>query len=110
MIWCAGALSRKNLGALGDGGAVTTNDKLLADRIKVLRNYGSKQKYEHIELGTNSRLDELQAAILSVKLLGLDDDNAHRNALADVYNCGLRGKYLSLLRLPVIVITCGIYM
>lgn len=86
----------KNLGALGDGGAITTDNAVLADRLRVLRNYGAKQKYEHIELGTNSRLDELQAAILNVKLISLDFDNAHRNEVANIYNHGLCGKHLIL--------------
>ena len=58
----------KNLGALGDGGAVTTDDAALADRVRRLRNYGSARRYEHVEVGYNSRLDELQAAVLRVKL------------------------------------------
>ena len=81
----------KNLGALGDGGAVTTDDDALAERIRMLRNYGSKVKYEHELLGTNSRLDELQAALLSAKLPGLDGKNAKRRALARRYTASLRG-------------------
>lgn len=75
----------KNLGALGDGGAVTTNDEELAKRIRALANYGSQRKYEHLWPGTNSRLDELQASILSVKLPWLDTDNALRREVADYY-------------------------
>ena len=75
----------KNLGALGDGGAVTTNDSALAETIRVLRNYGSKVKYENIFQGSNSRLDELQAAILSVKLKYLDLDNQKRRDIARQY-------------------------
>jgi dTDP-4-amino-4,6-dideoxygalactose transaminase len=75
----------KNLGAIGDGGAVTTNDTLLAERIQVLRNYGSKQKYHHQEKGFNSRLDELQAAFLRVKLNHLEHWNARRIDLAAMY-------------------------
>ncbi|MEZ5503139.1 MAG: DegT/DnrJ/EryC1/StrS family aminotransferase [Halioglobus sp.] len=68
----------KNLGAMGDGGAVTTNDLELADRIRVLGNYGSRVKYQNEARGVNSRLDPLQAAILSVKLRYLDDWNRRR--------------------------------
>ncbi|HEU0136322.1 MAG TPA: DegT/DnrJ/EryC1/StrS family aminotransferase, partial [Flavobacterium sp.] len=72
----------KNLGALGDGGAVTTNDDELASVIYSLHNYGSKQKYHHEFIGTNSRLDEIQAAFLRVKLPFLDRDNAARRDIA----------------------------
>ncbi|MFK0247804.1 DegT/DnrJ/EryC1/StrS family aminotransferase [Amycolatopsis azurea] len=75
----------KNLGALGDGGAVVTADSDLADRIRLLRNYGSRRKYQHEIKATNSRLDELQAAILRVKLPYLDAWNARRAALARHY-------------------------
>ena len=73
----------KNLGALGDAGAVVTNDGELADKIRCIRNYGSKIKYKHIVKGTNSRLDEMQAAFLSAKLPRLDVWNAERNRIAD---------------------------
>lgn len=79
----------KNLGALGDGGAVVTSDAALAKRIRLLRNYGSEKKYEHQIAGCNSRLDELQAAILSVKLRGLDALNADRRRIAARYTQGL---------------------
>lgn len=75
----------KNLGALGDAGAVTTNDSDLADKIRSLANYGSDVKYHHIYKGTNSRLDELQAAFLSVKLGNLDKWNTWRRKAADRY-------------------------
>ncbi len=75
----------KNLGALGDGGTVTTNDSLLADTIRTLANYGSNKKYVFRYEGRNSRLDELQAAILDVKLRHLDDDNALRQHVAAYY-------------------------
>jgi len=81
----------KNLGALGDGGAVTTDDDALASRVRRLRNYGSVVKYQHDMLGFNSRLDELQAAVLRVKLRRLDADNAARDALAARYSQALEG-------------------
>lgn len=75
----------KNLGALGDAGAVTTNDKELAQIIEELGNYGSSKKYVFDYQGRNSRLDEIQAAMLDVKLRHLDDDNQRRQAVADYY-------------------------
>jgi dTDP-4-amino-4,6-dideoxygalactose transaminase len=81
----------KNLGALGDGGAVVTSDAALAKRIRLLRNYGSEKKYEHQVAGCNSRLDELQAAILSVKLRRLDELNADRRRIAAGYMQALSG-------------------
>ena len=75
----------KNLGALGDGGAVLTNDDAIADRVKQLRNYGSKVKYRHEKLGYNSRLDEMQAAFLRVKLASLDHWNNGRRNVATQY-------------------------
>lgn len=82
----------KNLGALGDGGAIVTNDAQIADRVRVLRNYGSKQKYVHLEKGENSRLDEIQAAVLRVKLRQLDAWNAQRRAIAAMYTEQLAGS------------------
>jgi dTDP-4-amino-4,6-dideoxygalactose transaminase len=75
----------KNLGALGDAGAVTTNDDEIAAKVRLLRNYGSEKKYYNESKGFNSRLDELQAAILRVKLQHLDDWNARRNEVASFY-------------------------
>lgn len=75
----------KNLGALGDGGCVTTNDKKIADKVRALGNYGSDYKYHHIYKGVNSRLDELQAAFLSVKLNNLDKWNSERRRIAKRY-------------------------
>ena len=75
----------KNLGCLGDGGAVTTNDKELADKIRALRNYGSNVKYHNIYQGVNSRLDEIQAAVLDAKLPFLDSDNQRRREIAEYY-------------------------
>lgn len=79
----------KNLGALGDGGAVVTSDDALAERIRALREYGWRERYVSDIAGMNSRLDELQAAILAVKLAALDADNARRGAIADAYDAGL---------------------
>jgi dTDP-4-amino-4,6-dideoxygalactose transaminase len=81
----------KNLGALGDGGAVTTSDDALADRIRTFRNYGSKIKYYNDVPGYNSRLDELQAALLAVKLPALDAGNQQRRAVAAYYQEHLAG-------------------
>lgn len=78
----------KNLGALGDGGAITTNDSTLAEAARAIANYGSHKKYINIYKGLNSRLDELQAAVLRVKLPRLDADNTHRRNIAQRYiNC-----------------------
>jgi dTDP-4-amino-4,6-dideoxygalactose transaminase len=81
----------KNLGALGDGGAITTDDDALAERLRLLRNYGSRVKYQHEVLGYNSRLDELQAAFLRVKLPRLDAWNARRREIARLYDEALAG-------------------
>jgi dTDP-4-amino-4,6-dideoxygalactose transaminase len=81
----------KNLGALGDGGAVTTNDPLIAEKVKNLRNYGSQKKYSHEIKGFNSRLDEIQAALLRVKLHHLDEWNARRLELVETYRRYLAG-------------------
>lgn len=75
----------KNLGCLGDGGAVTTNDEELVTKIRAIRNYGSDYKYHHIYKGMNSRLDEIQAAFLRVKLPYLDEDNVRRREIAGRY-------------------------
>ncbi|MBR1817082.1 MAG: DegT/DnrJ/EryC1/StrS family aminotransferase [Lachnospiraceae bacterium] len=75
----------KNLGALGDGGAIVTNDKELADKCRALGNYGSDYKYHHIYKGNNSRLDEIQAAFLRIKLRELDRWNKRRNEIANRY-------------------------
>ncbi len=81
----------KNLGALGDAGAVTTNDDVLAETVRSLRNYGSKKKYYNDVQGFNSRLDDLQAAFLSIKLKALDESNARRRVIADYYSNALTG-------------------
>ena len=76
----------KNLGCFGDGGAVLTNSDLYFDKIKALRNYGSTQKYHHSTIGFNSRLDEIQAGILTIKLQHLNDQNNKRIKVANIYN------------------------
>lgn len=86
----------KNLGAMGDGGAVTTNSAELAERIRVLRNYGSREKYVNDVKGYNSRLDPLQAAILSVKLRYLDEWNQRRRVIAKAYSEALAATGLLL--------------
>ena len=87
----------KNLGALGDGGAVTTNDSELAAAVRALANYGSQKKYVFKYAGRNSRLDEIQAAVLDVKLRYLVADNKHRKEVAHLYYEGLHNP---LVRLP----------
>lgn len=86
----------KNLGALGDGGAVTTDDAQLAQMVRTLANYGSSQKYVFPYRGRNSRLDEIQAAVLRVKLRYLDQDNAHRTQMAALYYEGINNSLVSL--------------
>lgn len=81
----------KNLGAYGDAGAVTTSDPEIAERVRRLRNHGGTARYEHLEVGTTSRLDGLQAVVLAAKLALLDDWNARRRAVADRYDAGLAG-------------------
>ena len=88
----------KNLGALGDAGAVTTDDAQLAEVVRALGNYGSHTKYVCDLTGVNSRLDEMQAAILSVKLKYLDEDNHHRQMIADAYYQGIDNPLITLPR------------
>ena len=90
----------KNLGALGDGGAVTTDDDDLAERLRMLRSYGAAEKYRHELSGVNSRLDELQAAVLRVKLEHLDVWNERRCSVAARYLDGLTGTGLVLPTVP----------
>lgn len=90
----------KNLGALGDAGAITTNDDELADRLRVLRNYGSRVKYVNEVPGWNSRLDPLQAAVLRVKLQHLDAWNARRAEIAGLYREKLAGSGVALPAVP----------
>ncbi len=84
----------KNLGALGDGGAVTTNDDTLAETVRMIANYGSQKKYINRYKGVNSRLDELQAAVLSVKLKRLDADNKRRRAIAKRYTSEINNPHI----------------
>lgn len=84
-VGCFSFYPTKNLGAFGDGGAIVTNQKLIADRIKLLRNYGSRVKYHNEIEGVNSRLDEIQAALLSVKIKYINEITAERVRLADNY-------------------------
>ena len=86
----------KNLGALGDAGAITTNDDELAQTLRALRNYGSHEKYKNLYQGVNSRLDEIQAAILCVKLKYLDEQTAHRRKVAQAYMDGICNPAITL--------------
>lgn len=86
----------KNLGALGDGGAVTTNDSQLAETIRALGNYGSHEKYKNVYQGVNSRLDEMQAAMLSVKLKHLDNETKRRRVIAEYYLTHIKNDLISL--------------
>jgi dTDP-4-amino-4,6-dideoxygalactose transaminase len=86
----------KNLGALGDGGGITTNDSQLADTLTYLRNYGSKEKYKNEYIGVNSRLDEIQAAFLKVKLTKLNTENSMRQAIAKKYLEKINNKAIAL--------------
>ncbi|MDR2781995.1 MAG: DegT/DnrJ/EryC1/StrS family aminotransferase [Holosporaceae bacterium] len=86
----------KNLGCLGDGGAITTNDDELAEKIIALRNYGSHVKYKNLYKGFNSRLDEIQAAVLDVKLRYLDDDNMYRRKISQCYRENIKNDQIVL--------------
>lgn len=86
----------KNLGALGDGGAVVTDNSELEKKIRALGNYGSDYKYHHIYKGNNSRLDEVQAAFLRIKLRNLDRWNEERRRIADLYLNNIKSKYIKL--------------
>lgn len=92
-LGCFSFFPSKNLGAMGDGGMITTNDRRLADRIKLLKNHGSsfKDKYKNLIIGYNSRLDSIQATILRIKLKYLNNWNKKRRDIADYYNKGLKG-------------------
>jgi dTDP-4-amino-4,6-dideoxygalactose transaminase len=99
-IVCWSFYPGKNLGALGDAGAITTNRADLADKVKVLRNYGSRVKYVNEVQGANSRLDPLQAAVLRVKLKHLDEWTDRRRTIADSYTNGLKDSGLILPHVP----------
>lgn len=86
----------KNLGALGDAGAITTNDDELAQTVKALRNYGSHKKYENLYQGVNSRLDEIQAAMLRVKLRHLESETARRQQIAQIYRANITNPLIML--------------
>lgn len=86
----------KNLGALGDAGAITTNDDELAHTLKALRNYGSHEKYKNLYQGVNSRLDEIQAAMLNVKLKYLNDEISARKKIAQIYTDNIDSPYFTL--------------
>lgn len=86
----------KNLGCLGDGGGITTNDEKLYSKIKAIANYGSDRKYHHIYKGVNSRLDEIQAAILDIKLAHLDADNEKRRIIASYYRAKIKNDKITL--------------
>lgn len=90
-IGCTSFFPSKNLGCYGDGGAITTNDDELAERVRMISNHGQKVKYKHDIIGCNSRLDTIQAAVLSVKLQYLDRFNTHRNEVASCYTSLLEG-------------------
>lgn len=89
-IGCFSFFPTKNLGACGDAGAVTTSDPVLAEKVRMLKNHGQRQRYIYEEIGVNSRLDAVQAAILLIKLRHLDTWNAQRQAIADRYTQGLK--------------------
>jgi dTDP-4-amino-4,6-dideoxygalactose transaminase len=91
----------KNLGALGDAGCMVTNDPLLAERVRMIGNYGSTQKHLHEVLGTNSRMAELQAAVLRLKLLRLDEDNCRRREIAGRYCKEIRHPLVKVPSVPV---------
>lgn len=84
----------KNLGCLGDGGAIITNNPIFDEKIRMLRNYGSSKKYYNQYIGYNSRLDEVQAAFLSIKLKHLDEINEHKRTLASIYSKSLKSDFI----------------
>ncbi len=99
-IECHSFYPSKNLGAYGEAGAVTTNDSDLADKVRVLSNYGSRVRYENEVVGYNSRIDELQAAFLRIKLRKLDEWNTRRSGVAEMYLSSLKTENLMLPTVP----------
>jgi dTDP-4-amino-4,6-dideoxygalactose transaminase len=95
---CFSFYPTKNLGAFGDAGAIVTDDKDFADEIRMMRNYGSKVKYHNDIEGLNSRLDEMQAALLRVKLTHLKELNDERNKISDMYDKGIKNTKIMLPR------------
>ena len=93
-IGCFSFYPTKNLGALGDAGMITSSDEEFISRVRALRNYGSERKYHNLFLGFNSRLDEVQAAILLVKLKYIDDITRHRRTIAEIYNSKISNSAL----------------
>ena len=93
----------KNLGCMGDGGCVTTNDEELYKKVKAIANYGSDRKYHHIYKGVNSRLDEIQAAVLDVKLKYLDEDNEKRRVIAEYYLENIKNPKIILPYTPLLL-------
>ena len=91
----------KNLGAMGVAGAVTTNDAELAQKIRTLRNYGSQERYRNESQGLNSRMDELQAAVIKIKLKGLNEDNCKRRDVAELYLREIHNEHIILPSQPV---------
>lgn len=98
LVSCFSFFPTKNLGAFGDAGAITTDDKELAEKIRILRNYGSEKKYYNKVQGINSRLDEIQATLLSVKLTHIDELNRERAIIAERYLTGIKNPHIELPR------------
>lgn len=92
----------KNLGAIGDAGAVCTNNSELADKVRTIANYGSKEKYSNIYQGLNSRLDEIQATVLNVKIKYIDQDNKKRRSIAERYVSEIKNSKITLPSIPII--------
>jgi len=102
-IACFSFYPTKNLGAFGDGGALLTNNKDIAEKVRIFGNYGSEKRYHNNVIGTNSRLDEMQAALLNVKLNYLDELNLDRKKIADIFNQKISNPYILL---PLVADDC----